>query len=222
MAVFSPFVPAPPLVTLALLIATATLAAPMQPTAWAQVANEVELTVHLAAIVSRQEAPTGDVTLDFTEASTRQPVASFIVEAAADKQSFQVTVPALESRSGWVASARSEGWWSSPERRTDGAFVWSGLPAGHYEVGVEDDRGNRWHHEIVEFFGYDHYNIELDAVPLVGRIERGGVNGGGHVQTESDEFVVTDLAPGTYSYCPTSGVCSTVEVVPWAESTVRE
>ena len=48
------------------------------------------------------------------------------------------------------------------------------------------------------------------------------VNNKGHVQTDGDEYVVTDLAPGTYSYCPTDGVCSTVDVLPWAESRVRE
>ena len=48
------------------------------------------------------------------------------------------------------------------------------------------------------------------------------VNNKGHVQRDGDEYVVTDLAPGTYSYCPTDGVCSTVDVFPWAESRVRE
>ena len=60
------------------------------------------------------------------------------------------------------------------ERGSDGSFVWHGLPAGDYEVGVEDNRGNRWHHEVVRFFGQDHHYVEFDAVPLVGRIERGG------------------------------------------------
>ena len=402
---------------LALLIVTLVVAGPPLAAAWAQNTDEVELTVHLAAIASREEAPTGEVTLEFTEASTRLPVASYIVEAAVDKQSFQVTVPALESQSGWFASARSEGWWSptayiapddreasltlvpegvvrfavdgtdkgvdlletgqvwiggrvgnrgvrldrgiyggpcavdrEPDRRevliacpfareekvdlrvrlgpflpllrsevtveaetdlgliapvrgatvtgsmasvdgsshrfalrlrdawlafgwsawtdaggiftfeglspgayelrlagsdgdswpvrlesladhvdlgqlvsaagnllavsfvvpsvldvdslrptvwaatlgpggevedrgrmhefeergTDGSFVWRGLPVGDYEVEVEDNRGNRWHQEVVSFFGQDHYYVELDAVPLVGRIERGG------------------------------------------------
>ena len=52
--------------------------------------------------------------------------------------------------------------------------MWRGLPAGDYQVEVADNRGNRWHHEVVRFFGQDRYTIELDAVPLVGRIERGG------------------------------------------------
>ncbi|MCY3928517.1 MAG: carboxypeptidase-like regulatory domain-containing protein [Acidobacteria bacterium] len=385
--------------------------------AQAQTADYVELTVHLDAIASRDEAPSGDVTIEFAEASTRAPVASFMIEVAAEDQSFQVAVPEAESRSGWVASARSEGWWSSTayiapddeevsltlvpegvvrfavdgtdrgvdllrsghvriagrvgnrgvrleqgsyggpcevdrqperrevliacpfardetvdlrvrlgvflpvlrsevtvaadtdlgliesvrgavvtgsmdsqdasshrfgmrqrdaygafwwsswtdaggafmfeglspglyelrlagsdgdswpvrigslndridlgqlqsaagnlltvsflapsvleigdlkpiifavtlglggdvegwnrdfefeERRSDGSFVWRGLPAGDYEVHVEDRRGNRWHQEVIGFFGQDHYTIELDAVPLVGRIERGG------------------------------------------------
>ncbi len=403
--------------SLAFLILVAAVAAPLQPTAWAQTADEVDLTVHLNAIATREEAPSGDVTIEFTEASTREPVASYVVEASSDEQTLQVTVPALESRSGWFAAARSPGWWSStayiapdarevsltlvpegvvrfaidgtdkgvdllrtgqvwiggrvgsrgvrlerriyggpcevdrePDRRevlvacpfardetvdlrvrlglflpllrsevtvtadtdlgliepvrgavvtgsvasadgsshrfgmrqrdshlafgwsawtdaggvfafeglspgayelrlagsdgdswpvrieslndridlgqlesaaanlltvsflapsaveignlrpivfaatlgpdgevenrgrmfefdergTDGSFVWRGLPAGDYQVEVADNRGNRWHHEVVRFFGQDHYYVELDAVPLVGRIERGG------------------------------------------------
>ena len=101
--------------TLALSILAATLAPPFQPAAWAQTADEAELTVHLDAIATREEAPSGDVTIEFTEASTREPVASYVVEASVDEQTLQVTVPALESRSGWFASARSEGWWSSAE-----------------------------------------------------------------------------------------------------------
>ncbi len=375
------------------------------------------MTVHLDAVASRDEAPSGDVTLEFTEASTRVPVASYTVEGAAEELSFQVTVPATEVRSGWFASARTEGWWSSTayiapddlevsltlvpegvvrfavdgtdkgvdllrtgqvwiggqvgnrgvrlerglyggpcevdrepdrrevliacpfardetvdlrvrlglflpllrsevtvtadtdlgliepvrgavvtgsmgsndgashrfgmrqrdaygafgwsswtdgggvfmfeglspgayelrlagsdgdswpvriqslndridlgqlqsaagnlltvsflapgvleigdlkptvfavtlgpgggveswsrdfefqERKSDGSFVWRGLPEGDYEVHVEDSRGNRWHQEVIRLFGQDHYAIELDAVPLVGRIERGG------------------------------------------------
>ena len=418
--------------SLAFLILVAVVAAPLQPTAQAQPPDEVELTVHVDAIASREEAPSGDVTIEFTEASTREPVASYVVEASSDEQTLQVTVPALESRSGWFAAARSPGWWSStayiapdarevsltlvpegvvrfavdgtdkgvdllrtgevriagrvgnrgvrlerglrlsarnargrrpssfyggpcevdrePDRRevlitcpfardetvdlrvrlglflpvlrsevtvtadtdlgliepvrgavvtgsmgsndgashrfwmrqrdaygafgwsswtdgggvfmfeglspgayelrlagsdgdswpvrigslndridlgqlesaagnlltvsflapsvleigelkpsvwaatlgpdgevesrsrmfefdergTDGSFLWRGLPAGDYEVDVEDNRGNRWHHEVVSFFGHDRYAVELDAVPLVGRIERGG------------------------------------------------
>ena len=402
---------------MALLSMTVALAASLQPTARAQPPDAVELTVHLDAIATREEAPSGDVTIEFTEASTRAPVASVVVEASVDEQIAQVTVPVLESRSGWFASARSPGWWSStayiaPDEReasltlvpegvvrfavdgtdkgvdllrtghvwiaggvgnrgvrlerglyrgpcevdresdrrevliacpfardetvnlrvrlglflpllrsevtitadtdlgliepvrgavvtgslgsrdgsshrfgmrqrdaygafgwsswtdgggvfmfeglspgayelrlagsdgdswpvrigslndridlgqlqsaagnlltvsflapsvleigdlkptvwaatlgpdgevetrsrmfefdeqgTDGSFLWRGLPAGDYEVDVEDNRGNRWHHEVVSFFGHDHYAVELDAVPLVGRIERGG------------------------------------------------
>ena len=404
------------LLAVALTILLFTVAAP-HCVALAQTAGEVEMTVHLGAVASRDEAPTGDVTIEFTEASTRVPVASHTVEASSDEQILQVTVPALESQSGWFASARSPGWWSStayiapderevsltlvpegvvhfavdgtdkgvdllrtghvwiagevgnrgvrlerglyggpcevdrePDRRevliacpfardetvdlrvrlglflpvlrsevtvtagtdlglvepvrgavvtgsmgsndgashrfgmrqrdaygafgwsswtdgggvfmfeglspgayelrlagsdgdswpvrieslsdridlgqlesaagnlltvsflvpsvleigdlkptvwaatlgpdgevesrsrmfefdergTDGSFLWRGLPAGDYEVGVEDNRGNRWHHEVVSFFGHDRYTVELDAVPLVGRIERGG------------------------------------------------
>ena len=62
----------------------------------------------------------------------------------------------------------------SQERATDDSFVWRGLPAGDYEVQVEDDRGNRWHREVVHSFGQDHFTIEFNAIPLVGRIERGG------------------------------------------------
>lgn len=60
------------------------------------------------------------------------------------------------------------------ERAPDGSFFWRDLPAGDYEVEVGDRRGNRWHHEVVSFFGHDHFTIDLEAVPLVGRIERGG------------------------------------------------
>ena len=110
------------LLTLALLTLAAALAPPWQPFAWAQTADEVDLTVHLDAIASRDEAPSGDVTIEFIEASTREPVASYIVEASVDEQTLQVTVPAYESRSGWFAAARSEGWWSptayiAPEER---------------------------------------------------------------------------------------------------------
>lgn len=404
------------LLAVALTMIPCTVVAP-HSVAQAQTTDEVELTVHLDTIASRDEAPSGDVTIEFTEASTRHPVASYIVEASADEQTLQLAVPALESRSGWFAAARSSGWWSStayvapdereaaltlvpegvvrfavdgtdrgvdllesgkvriggwvgnrgvrleqgfyggpcevdrepdrrevliacpfardetvnlrvrlgpflpllrsevtvtadtdlgliapvrgalvtgslasfdgsshrfglrqrdtwppfgwsawmdtagiftfeglspgfyelrlagsdgdswpvrieslndhidlgqlvsaagnlltvsflapgvleivnlkptvwaatlgpggevedrgrmfdaPERGPDGSFLWRGLPAGDYEVDVEDNRGNRWHREVVSFFGQDHYHIELDVVPLVGRIERGG------------------------------------------------
>ena len=50
----------------------------------------------------------------------------------------------------------------------------------------------------------------------------GGINNRGQIQNDGDELVVRALAPGTYSYCPEDGVCSAVDVVPWAESRVRE
>ena len=59
-------------------------------------------------------------------------------------------------------------------QRADGAFTWRGLPVGDYEVDVSDDRGNRWRREVFRFHGQDHHYVELDAVSLVGRIERGG------------------------------------------------
>lgn len=78
----------------------------------AQPADQVELTVRLDAVVSGDEAPSGDVTIEFSDASTREPVASWVVAASAEEQSFEVAVPTLESRSGWLLRARSEGWWS--------------------------------------------------------------------------------------------------------------
>ena len=90
-------------ITLAILVSTAVTAQP---------ADRVELTVRLDAVVSGGEAPSGDVAIEFSDASTREPVASYVVEASAEEQSFVVTVPALESRSGWLLRARSEGWWS--------------------------------------------------------------------------------------------------------------
>ena len=59
-------------------------------------------------------------------------------------------------------------------QRADGAFAWRGLPVGDYEVDVSDNRGNRWRREVLRFHGQDHRYIELDAVSLEGRIERGG------------------------------------------------
>ncbi len=59
-------------------------------------------------------------------------------------------------------------------QRVDGSFVWRGLPAGDYEIDIADERGNRWQREVLRFHGQDHYYFELDAVQLVGRIERGG------------------------------------------------
>ena len=53
--------------------------------------------------------------------------------------------------------------------RTDaGLFVWNGLPAGHYEIRVGDRQGNRWREELVQLFGNDHLQMELDVVPVEG------------------------------------------------------
>ena len=60
------------------------------------------------------------------------------------------------------------------DRGSDGSFLWRGLPPGDYEVAIWDDRGNRWGHEVLQAFGQDHHYVDLDAVPLVGRIQRGG------------------------------------------------
>lgn len=58
--------------------------------------------------------------------------------------------------------------------RTDaGLFVWNGLPAGHYEIRVGDRQGNRWREELVQLFGNDHLQMELDVVPVEGRARRG-------------------------------------------------
>lgn len=58
--------------------------------------------------------------------------------------------------------------------RTDaGLFVWNGLPAGHYELRVGDREGNRWREEVVQLFGNDHLQMELEAVPVEGRARRG-------------------------------------------------
>ena len=67
-----------------------------------------------------------------------------------------------------------EGLFEFDDRGSEGSFLWRGLSPGDYEVAIEDDRGNRWGHEVLQFFGQDHHYVELDAVPLVGRIERGG------------------------------------------------
>lgn len=78
----------------------------------AQPAGDVELAVRLDAILSSDETPPGDLTVEFLEASNREPVASYVLEASAEEQSFVFAAPALESRSGWLLRARSEGWWS--------------------------------------------------------------------------------------------------------------
>ncbi len=78
-----------------------------------QAEDGVELTVGLSAAVSSDEALASDVDLEFVEAMSREPVVLYVVEAPVGEQTFQVNVPVFDSRSGWFASARSEGWWSS-------------------------------------------------------------------------------------------------------------
>ena len=491
-------------VALAALIATVgTLAA---PAAWAQTADDVELTVHLDAAASRDEAPSGDVTIEFSDASTREPVVSYVVEASTEEQGFVVAVPLLESRSGWFVRARSPGWWGptayvdpdardveltlvpegvvrfvvdgtdtgvdllrtgqvwiagrvgnrgvrldrgvyggpcevdrEPDRRDvlifcpfardetvdlrvrlgpflpllesdvtiaadldlgfvepvrgavvtgslpsgdgssrrfgllqpdtwsfawsawtdsggffafeglspgayelrlagsdgdggpvriealtdqidlgqlvsaagnvlavsflvpsgvdlddirpevweatlgpdgavedrgrrfefeergrDGSFLWRGLPTGDYEVGVEDNRGNRWHHEVIldvvvraEGLGMNGWRFDVrDGVPVEVdlladrgslRVPRGqdglhfrgarlytpggasiligalaAINDRGQIQEDSDEAIVNDLAPGTYSYCPKDNACTRIDILPWAEARIRD
>jgi len=55
----------------------------------------------------------------------------------------------------------------------DGSFLWQGLPAGDYVVAAGDSRGNLLQEETLHFTGHDHFQVELTAVPLVGRITRG-------------------------------------------------
>lgn len=88
------------------------LAVPAPAVVAAQPAGDVELAVRLDVIVSSDETPAGDVAVHFVDAATREPVTSYVVQAAPPEQTVQVTVPALESRSGWLLWARSEGWWS--------------------------------------------------------------------------------------------------------------
>ncbi len=95
------------LLALVFVVASAPLSA-----ALAQPAADIELTVRLSAVVTHDEAPAGDVAIHFVDAATRAPVTSYMVQAAPPEQTVQVTVPALESRSGWLLWARSEGWWS--------------------------------------------------------------------------------------------------------------
>lgn len=54
-----------------------------------------------------------------------------------------------------------------------GLFVWKGLPAGHYEIRVGDGQGNRWREELVQLFGHDYLQMELEVVPVEGRARRG-------------------------------------------------
>lgn len=94
----------------ALIAAVAALPAPAVRAA--QPAADIELAVRLSAVATPDEAPAGDVTIHFVDAATREAVTSYVVQAAPPEQTVQVTVPALESRSGWLLWARSEGWWS--------------------------------------------------------------------------------------------------------------
>jgi hypothetical protein len=47
-----------------------------------------------------------------------------------------------------------------------------------------------------------------------------GVDDRGQVQADGDEYVIRDLAPGTWMWCPAPGSCSSAEVLPWAETRV--
>ena len=102
----------PRLLRVVLAALTAALAMLSSSVAEAQPAADIELTVHLSAAATPDEAPAGGVTVHFVDAATRAPVTSYVVQAEPPEQTLQVTVPALESRSGWLLWARSEGWWS--------------------------------------------------------------------------------------------------------------
>lgn len=128
---------------LALLVLTSAVAGPPHRFA-RQAADSVELTVGLSAAATRDEAPAGEVELEFIEAGTREPVVLYIVEAPAGQQTFQVTLPVFDSRSGWWALARSPGWWSStayiaPDERAVSLTL---VPEGLVRFAVEGiDRG---------------------------------------------------------------------------------
>ncbi|MCY3932382.1 MAG: hypothetical protein OXH70_11740 [Acidobacteria bacterium] len=77
-----------------------------------QAADSVEFTVGLTSAVTCDGMPAGDVELEFIEAVTGEPVVLYILESPSGEQTFQVTVPLFDSRSGWFASARSPGLWS--------------------------------------------------------------------------------------------------------------
>ncbi|MCY3969537.1 MAG: hypothetical protein OXG74_06365 [Acidobacteria bacterium] len=87
----------------------------------------------------------------------------------------------------------------SQERDVRGLYVWKGLPVGSYRIDLEDLQGNRWGREIVEFFGDDQFFLEIQALPIEGRIQRGadpvedvlvwvgGLNGVERVSLRSDD-----------------------------------
>lgn len=60
-----------------------------------------------------------------------------------------------------------------PTSHASGEWTWSGIPAGSYEVQVGDHAGNRLGGQPIEFRGYDRVFVELDAIPLAGKIRRG-------------------------------------------------
>ncbi len=47
-----------------------------------------------------------------------------------------------------------------------------------------------------------------------------GINDYGQVLAEDEELVIRDLAAGTWMWCPSPGVCSAADVLPWAETSV--
>lgn len=49
-----------------------------------------------------------------------------------------------------------------------------------------------------------------------------GVDDRGQVQADDDEYVIRDLAPGTWTWCSSPGVCSAADVLPWAETSVSQ
>ena len=48
------------------------------------------------------------------------------------------------------------------------------------------------------------------------------INDRGQIQEDSDEAIVNDLAPGTYSYCPKDNACTRIDILPWAEARIRD
>ena len=178
------------LLAVALTVLVFTVVAP-HSVALAQPADEVDITVHLDAIASRDEAPSGDVTIEFTEASTRVPVISYTVDVAAEEQSFQVTVPATESRSGWFASARSEGWWSStayiaPDEREVSLTL---VPEGVVRFAIDGtDRG-------VDLLQTGHVWIAGQIGSRGVRLERGLYGGPCEVDREPDRREVLVVCP---------------------------
>ncbi len=178
------------LFAVALTVLVFTVVAP-HSVALAQTPDEVEMTVRLGAVASRDEAPSGDVTIEFAEAATRVPVASYTVEAAADEQTFQLAVPALESRSGWFASARSEGWWSStayiaPDEREVSLTL---VPEGVVRFAIDGtDRG-------VDLLRTGQVWIAGRVDSGGGRLERGIHGGPCEVDRETDRREVLVVCP---------------------------